>query len=238
MRMENERGSRRELAGLIIILIGFALLMNTMNIFPFGSIVERFWLPVMFIAIGAFQLSKAHGTDGLAAGIFFVMFGLIYFLSKLFVWDVSFGKMIGPAILMWIGLSLLLKGQRPKRVSAGSLPGDATVDDGSYIEASSFLGGFNRKCSSKQFSGGELTAFMGGGKIDFRDADLQSGVATMEVFVMMGGIELQIPRDWTVEQRVTPILGGCDDKTHPEPGSTKRLVIEGSTIMGGVMLTN
>lgn len=230
--------SRREMAGAIIILIGFALLLNTLNILPFGSLVERFWLPVMFIAIGAYQLSKARGTEGLAGGIFFVVFGLIYFLSKLYVWDVSFGKMIGPAILMWIGLSLLLKNPRQKRVYAGNLRDEATVDDGNYIEANSFLGGFNRKCSSKQVRGGALNAFMGGGKVDFREADLQSGVATIDVFVMMGGIELQIPRDWTVEQRLTPILGGCDDKTHQEPGSKKRLIIEGSAIMGGIMLTN
>jgi predicted membrane protein len=232
------QGSRREWTGLVIIVIGFALLLNTMNILPFGDILGRFWLPLMFIAIGVYQLSKARGAQALAGGIFFVTFGLLYFLNKLYEWDVSFGKMIGPAILMWIGLSMLLKDRRPKRIHAGNPRGDATVDDSNYIEANSFLGGFNRKCSSKQFTGGELNAFMGGGKVDFREADLQSGVALIEVFVMMGGIELQIPRDWTVEQRLTPILGGCDNKTHPEPGSTKRLVIQGATIMGGVMVTN
>jgi predicted membrane protein len=232
------QSSRRESTGLVIIAIGFALLLNTMNILPFGDILARYWLPLMFIAIGAYQLWKARGTQGLVGGLFFVLFGLLYFLSKLYVWDVSFGKMIGPAILMWIGISMLFKNQRPKRVHAGKLRSEATVEDGNYIEANSFLGGFNRKCSSQQFTGGELNAFMGGGKIDFREADLKSGVAMIEVFVMMGGIELQIPRDWTVEQRLTPILGGCENKTHPEPGSTKRLVIQGAAIMGGVMVTN
>lgn len=241
MRAEYERSGGRELAGLVIILIGFGLLMNSMNILPFGPIVARFWLPAMFVGIGVVQLSKARGSDGIVGGAFFILFGALFFLGKLNDWDFSFSKMIGPAILIWIGVSMLLKRSRPRRLEHrrhGSFGMDQTADSSDFIQASAFLGGFNRKCSSQQFRGGDFTAFMGGGKVDLREAQMPSNEAAIEVFAMMGGIEIQIPMDWVVEQRFTPILGGFEDKTRQAPGSTKRLAIHGTTIMGGISVTN
>jgi hypothetical protein len=60
-----------------------------------------------------------------------------------------------------------------------------------------------------------------------------------DVFAMWGGIEIRVPENWTVVGRVTPILGGFDDKTRPpQQESTQRLVIRGFVIMGGVEVKN
>jgi predicted membrane protein len=241
VKAEYDRSGQRELAGLVIIVIGFALLLNSMNILPFGPIVSRFWMPVLFIGIGLFQLSRTRGHEGRVGGLFFILFGTLFLISRLNVWDISFGKMIGPAILIWIGVSMLIKRSRPRHVRPhrpGSFGMEQFVDSSDYIHASAFLGGFNRKCASQQFRGGDLTAFMGGGKVDLRDAQMQSDEAEIEVFAMMGGIEIQIPTNWVIEQRFTPILGGIEDKTHQVPGSTKRLALHGTAIMGGISVTN
>jgi predicted membrane protein len=241
VRAVQDRSGQRELAGLVIIVIGFMLLLNSMNILPFGHIVSRFWLPVLFIGIGLFQLSRTRGHEGRVGGLFFILFGTLFLISRLNVWDISFGKMIGPAILIWIGVSMLIKRSGPRHERPhrpGSLGMEQSVDSSDYIHASAFLGGFNRKCSSQQFRGGDLTAFMGGGKVDLRDAQMQSDEAEIEVFAMMGGIEIQIPTNWVIEQRFTPILGGIEDKTHQVPGSSKRLALHGTAIMGGISVTN
>ncbi len=244
MSTDYDRGGGRELFGLVIILIGFALLMNTMNILPFGPLVARFWLPVMFIAIGLLQLSRTRGSDGRMGGLFFILLGALLFLSKLNYWDISFGRMIGPAILMWIGVAMLMRrsGPRPARyrVRRTRFGMDPSTDTRDYIHATALLGGFNRKCDSQQFRGGDFTAIMGGGKIDLRDAQIAADEteAVIDVFTVMGGMEILVPADWIVEQRYTPILGGYEDKTRRTPGSTKRLAIQGTTIMGGVSVTN
>jgi len=233
-----DRSGGREILGLVIILIGFSLLMNTMGILPFGPIVSRFWLPVAMIGVGLWQMSRARGS-GTHAGLFFVLFGALFFVSRLTFWNISMGRMIGPAILIWIGLSMLIKRSRPQRFS--TTPGfrmDPSADPRDFIEATAILGGFHRKCSSQQFRGGDFTAIMGGGKIDLRDAHIQADEAVLEVFALMGGIEIQIPPDWTVDQRFTPILGGFEDKTRQNPGNTKRLSIHGTAIMGGVSVMN
>ena len=244
MSAEFDRGNNREIFGLGIILVGFFMLMNSMNILPFGPIVSRFWLPTLFLGIGALLLSRSRGTDGNVGGLFFILLGSLFFLSRLNFWNISFGKVIGPAILMWIGISLLMKRRfgpermgRPRR--SGGFGMDQTTDSSDFIHGTAVLGGFNRKSSSQQFRGADLTAIMGGGKLDLRDAKMATDEAVVEVFTVMGGMELQIPADWVVEQNFTPILGGFEDKTRVAPGSTvKRLAIHGTTIMGGISVTN
>jgi predicted membrane protein len=245
--VKDDRSGGRELTGLVIILIGFGLLMNTMGILPFGSIIGRFWLPTVLIGIGIFQLSRTRGEEGRLGGAFFVLFGALFFLGRLNYWDISFGKMIWPAILMWIGVSLLVKRSRPRhgrvRPDRPRPPGatfgmNETTDSNDYIHATAILGGFNRKCSSQQFRGGDFTAIMGGGKVDLRDARMESDEAEIDIFTVMGGMEIQVPTDWVVEQGFVPILGGYDDKTHKAPGRSKRLLLHGTTIMGGISVTN
>jgi hypothetical protein len=55
---------------------------------------------------------------------------------------------------------------------------------------------------------------------------------------MMGGMSMRIPEDWLVIIDVSPFMGGYDDKTHHPTESTKRLVIKGTTIMGGIEIKN
>jgi len=239
---EYDRGAGRELAGLIIIVIGFGLLMNSMGILPIGPYIARFWLPAMFMGFGVFILSRSRGGDGIFAAILFIGIGLYSLLNSMhyLFWGFHPRQFIGPAILMWIGTRLLLRGPRQNRPRRGHRMGmmDQTIDAGDYIHATAVLGGFNRKASSQQFRGGDVTAIMGGGKIDLRDAQITSDEAVLDVFTMMGGMEIQVPHNWIVEQRFTPILGGYEDKTRTEGSPTKTLAIHGTTIMGGISVTN
>ena len=88
------------------------------------------------------------------------------------------------------------------------------------------------------FRGGELTAFMGGCDIDLRQAAIH-GEAVIDVFAMWGGIDIRVPDDWRVIGRVTPIMGGFEDKTRPPRGAAAHtLVIRGFVLMGGVEVKN
>jgi predicted membrane protein len=100
------------------------------------------------------------------------------------------------------------------------------------------LGGVSRGNNSSAFRGGDLLAIMGGCEIDLRKAAI-NGEATIDVFAMWGGIELRVPEDWTVVNRVVPLLGGVDDKTRPPQGTTGHLlVLRGFAIMGGIEIKN
>jgi len=61
----------------------------------------------------------------------------------------------------------------------------------------------------------------------------------IDVFAIMGGFEIIVPRTWKVTVEATPIMGGCDDKTRePADPSAPKLVIRGFIMMGGVNIRN
>lgn len=107
----------------------------------------------------------------------------------------------------------------------------------STFSSTAILGGIERQNSSSAFRRAEASAFMGGVNLDFRDATMEGDEARIEVSAIMGGIELRIPRTWTVINRVTPVLGGVEDHTR-SADSNKRLVIEGTVFMGGLDIKN
>jgi predicted membrane protein len=259
MNGETRRESGREMAGFVIILIGFGLLLNTMGIVPFGEVVARFWLPAVFVGVGLFQLARSHGREGRFMGWFFLGLGVLILLNTLNLFapfSFRLRQLIAPAILIFIGMRLLIRAadrrggggnagsagfQGTARVSINTsgTASDPSVDSSDFIDATAVLGGFNRKSSSQQLRGGDVTAIMGGGKLDLRDAKIQGNEAVLDVFTIMGGMEIMVPHDWVIEQRFTPILGGYEDKTRQDgqPGA-KKLAIKGVTIMGGVVVTN
>ena len=100
------------------------------------------------------------------------------------------------------------------------------------------MGGFSRKVTS-DFSGAELTAFMGGGKLDLREAKMTGQQAVIHVLSLMGGFELLIPDTWTVRTEVIPLMGGVDDRSAvPTNPSAPTLVLKGFVMMGGVDIRN
>jgi predicted membrane protein len=100
------------------------------------------------------------------------------------------------------------------------------------------MGGLQRATASRDFGGAELTALMGGCKIDLSRAQIASGEAVVDVFAMWGGIELTVPEDWTVICRVVPVMGGIEDQTVPPALERQRLVITGLVFMGGIGIKN
>jgi len=102
------------------------------------------------------------------------------------------------------------------------------------LNVSTMLGGVNRKVVSNSFVSGTISAVLGGVNLDFREVAMKENEANLDVFAVMGGVTLMVPPDWIVESRLTPLLGGYDDKTHPPKESTKRLIIRGTVAMGGV----
>jgi predicted membrane protein len=76
---------------------------------------------------------------------------------------------------------------------------------------------------------------MGGVKLDLSNATMARDTAVIDVFALMGGTEIFVPRDWDVTVRVVSLMGGCSDKRRPATGpATRHLVIRGMAVMGGV----
>ena len=85
---------------------------------------------------------------------------------------------------------------------------------------------------------GAIGKEMLGSEIDLRGAKMSGDEAVIDAFAFWGGVEIQVPRDWTIEDQVTPVLGSFEDKTEPAGTGGKRLIVRGTAVMGGIEVTN
>ena len=107
------------------------------------------------------------------------------------------------------------------------------------VSLSGLFGGRTHTNAFESFAGGELHAVMGGIELDFRGSTLAADEAEIEIFVMMGGINLRIPEDWVVVDEIDSLMGGVENKTQARGAATgRRLVLRGAVLMGGVNIRN
>lgn len=70
--------------------------------------------------------------------------------------------------------------------------------------------------------------------MDLSHAEIKNE-AVLNVFVVMGGIELRVPENVIVKNRASVVLGSIEDKTRPTDSKRNPvLFIDGSILMGGV----
>jgi hypothetical protein len=113
------------------------------------------------------------------------------------------------------------------------------LEDGNAFSTTAILSGRKHRNAYETFVGGEANAVMGGVELDFRDSSMQGEQATIDLFVMMGGVDLRIPQNWVVVNDLDLLMGGVDDKTRPASAAkANRLLLRGTVVMGGVNIRN
>ena len=125
-------------------------------------------------------------------------------------------------------------GAAPAGASFGAQP--SGPEDSMSVFA--FLNHIERSSASRVFQGADLTAIMGGCTIDLRGADIGPGGVVIDAFAFWGGIEIIVPEDWVVTNKVMPLLGGAEDRSRAVAGASKQVLVRGSAIMGGVEINN
>ncbi|MFZ6673400.1 LiaF transmembrane domain-containing protein [Undibacterium sp. Xuan67W] len=238
-RSSNSHNQRRVLFGAIVVIFGVLALVDNLHWFNARDYIQ-FW-PMVFIAFGGLKISQTRNDSGYLVGGALVAAGVLMTLSNL---GIVYFRMRDwwPMFIIIAGLAVVFKGVRKQKEHSGNGTGISGLSDMSAmtdttIDAIAFMSGNNMSVVSQDFRGGEATAVMGGVEIDLRQASIQSE-AVLQVFAMWGGIVLKVPADWTIVSNGIPIMGGIDDKTVPPIAPTKRLVIEGYVVMGGVEIKN
>ncbi|MBC7684286.1 MAG: hypothetical protein H7176_03540 [Bdellovibrionales bacterium] len=220
------------IVGALVLALGLAFLLDNLDIIDFNQAVS-FW-PVAFIVLGAAKLLDTNSPGGLVNGCVLIGIGVVLMLHRLgylyFGWST-----IWPLILIMLGGALIYRAVAGRRAIGGAMV--ATDGSDSVVDITAILGGFERRVTSQDFRGGEITAVMGGCELDMRGSSI-NGEAVINVFAAMGGISIKVPPDWTVVLHGTPILGGFEEKTLAPPNNAKRLIIKGYAIMGGVEVRN
>jgi len=238
-----ERGLTGQVVlGLLVIAVGLLFLLDNLDIIDIHDALA-FW-PLVFIFAGVAKLLDTSTPNGYLVGLAGIGIGTLMILQRLGIIYFSWRAM-WPLVLIGAGVAVVYRAMRGQGVplhgmvedkgegTAGGVAGDVQK-----IDATAILGGFERRVHSQDFRGGEVTAVMGGCVLDMRGASIAAGEAVINVFAFWGGVTIKCPPDWTVVLQGTPIMGGFDEKTVAPPDASKRLVIRGYAIMGGVEVRN
>lgn len=238
--------------GVAAILLGLMFLLDNLGIIDV-NFTFHFW-PTILIVAGILKIAQSNTTSGYAIGGAMLLFGVLLLLRRLGLLYEGWNT-LWPLLIIVLGISVVYKSLNGRRASgadqlgpdqpnqpelAGQVGGGASgggSGDDSVIGVTAILGGYNRRITTPAFRGGEVTAIMGGCTLDLRQSSMQ-GEVVLTVFALCGGITIKVPPDWTVVLQGTPILGGFEEKTIAPPDRSKRLLVKGCAIMGGLEVRN
>jgi hypothetical protein len=113
---------------------------------------------------------------------------------------------------------------------------DPSADE---IVAVAIFGPLDFHSTSRNFRGGRLECWYGGGVLDLRDATLAPEGATLQVRAVFGGGQILVPTDWKVVSTVQG-MGGLQDIRDAKgyAADAPELVIEGFLIAGGFAVSS
>jgi predicted membrane protein len=215
--------------GVILVLVGIALVIRNTGIFPdFIDNVIFSW-PMLLVTIGFIM---TLGSTEKTAGIIVMSVGGFFLIPILFRETFHVYNLFWPSIFIIVGIIFIVS----KRKGWHSIKTAGTVSD-NYIDYVNIFSGSERKIVSDNFSGGKVTAIFGGSEIDLTKSKLAQGRSELEIACVFGGTTIIVPDDWYITIEVTPILGGFGDSRKLIPGRTidpsKQLVIRGTVVFGG-----
>ena len=214
--------------GLAVMLFGLALALDNFGLFQLRYLL-RLW-PVVLIAVGVTRLVRSTRTGGAPDGLVMTCVGVLFLLMTL---DLLRFRQAFALFLLALGAVMVLRAVR------GGTGGDTSSVGAERVDAFALLGGVQRVSRSTDFRGGSASATLGGCDIDLRQATVLEGeTAVLDVLALMGGVEVRVPEDWTVETRGMAVLGGFEDKTRRPLDDRRRLLVTGLAVLGGVEVKN
>lgn len=202
--------------GLFLTALGLLWTTENLGLADTGAILD-YW-PVVLIVIGVLKLgdrsARAFSIVAIVAGSFLLLrtTGLL----RIALHD------LWPLLLIGAGIVLVLQSFGIKAPA---------MAEGSTVWGVLSTQQLNVK--DRAFAGGRAFAFMGTAKVNLTEADLGPGPAVLEVFALMGGIEIYVPDGWHVRAEVVPFMAGVETNTRSKTGG-KELLVRGFVMMAGV----
>jgi predicted membrane protein len=264
---QRSRRCGRIWGGLILLLVGGVLLLDQMG-FPLPDWLFNWHVLLIVIGLFVGVRHNFHGGGWLVlilvGGFFLIQDSFPYMPIHRFLWPLAI-IFVGLVVIASPHRSRWRR-EWPERGEPGKVDEDQSEDDRykykydyrwkrkygqgfasskegmsseDFIDSTAIFGGIHKKVVSKNFKGGDLTTLMGGMELDLTQADF-TGVARLDVTQIMGGTKIIVPAHWEVRSEVTALFAGYEDKRQ-QPAVTnpdKILIIEGTSIFGGIELKN
>lgn len=215
--------------GLVLIAIGIVFGLNALEITNINIFFDGWW--TLFIIVPCFidlfkNQDKTGNIIGLIIGIVLLL-GCQGFISFDIIWKLMF-----PAILVLIGLSIIFKDQiNYKTKKEMKKLKTNTTEKNEYC---STFGSQNLDFSDEKFEGCSLNAIFGEIDCDLRNSKIKKD-SVINISAIFGSVTIFVPDNVKVKIVSTPIFGGVSDKRKNKNKDAKEtLYINATCVFGGV----
>ncbi|MQS76238.1 LiaF transmembrane domain-containing protein [Companilactobacillus halodurans] len=201
------RNRSRIFWGLFLLVSAAILIVSQLHLLTYTF---TFWTIVATIILVAF-LIKSLTYFSVSGTVFSLAFLAILYAKPLGIASLSAWTILGAALLISIGLSLIfrpfLARHRPwmKKIykykyqwnGKGDFNSDVKTVDDPDVEVDVKMGNSTRYVESNDFKSADINVEMGNAKIYFEHVNVQD-TAVINVNVSLGAAELYVPRDWNI----------------------------------------
>ena len=219
----------RILWGLVFIVLGIVIALNTLDIINFNIFFNGWWTFIIIIPcfIGLFDGTK----EGKLGNIIGILVGVVLLLvaQGLLRFDIVF-KLFIPAVLVIIGLYLLFGNVFRSKVTDKLRELKKESGNGEAICAT-FSEQFVTK-NDEKFENATVDAVFGSVVLDLSKAKIKDE-AVITASAIFGGIDIIVPKDVVVKIKSTPIFGGVSNTTKTKDAK-KVIYIDALALFGSV----
>lgn len=216
--------------GLFFIVSAVFLIVSRMGVL--GDIgVFSLLLTVFFAAC----LIKSVVHRSVTGVLFSVAFLCIIYARPLGIESITPWPVLGAALLGSIGFSFLF---HPRRscYHHHHIDSEESVEtvDGAQMEFSTTFSGSIKYVNSDDFQSARLHCAFGSLKVYFDNAVIQHGEAVLDLDVSFAGVELYIPKNWSLVNKTSTAFGGIDEKNRNDSSGGPVVRLKGKVSFGGV----
>ena len=215
--------TRNIIWGVVLLLVGVVIALNALDVTDVSLWFDGWWTLFIIIPclIGLFtEKDKIGNIIGLCIG------GVLLLCAQDILDFSLIWKLILPAIIIAIALTLIFKGVRSDKTEHVNQKSDVPSGFAAFS-------GNDMNFSGKTFEGAELNAIFGGIECDLRDAIIEED-CVINLSAVFGGIDILLPENVKVNVDSTSIFGGISDERKSKTDSGVTVHIKGLCLFGGV----
>lgn len=221
--------------GLFLIFGAVFLLVSNMGLIEGVG----FWTVIGTIFFVAMLIKSIFSVE--FTGIFFsiAFLGIIYD-EQLHIEQITPWPILGAALLLSIGFGMIFHKHSHKcwKNESYHTEYEQVVDevDGNTIKFDVNFGSVIKYVNSDDFQKASLDCSFASMKVYFDNAMMQHEQAEIYVDVSFGGVELFVPKTWTVVNQIHSSFGGVDEKNHGTPDGVHTVYLTGENSFAGVTI--
>lgn len=220
--------------GILFIAVAVLIIVNE---FFFGGRLNIFEL---IIAVGLILIAVYSAKKRMYTGVFFPLaFAYIICTNDNAIRGMDGGTVLLIALLLSIGCHLAFSRNRKNISDFNSCCNnpyrEAAVDDSNYVSVRCSFTGVNKKVTSRELKKVEIYSSCAGIMLDLSQATVASDQLLVSIEATLSGIEIYVPADWRIDNRLSCTMAGVEDKSY-SGGNGPVMVLEGDLSISGIKI--